>query len=343
MQKYGFANDYMEGCHENILKALLESNLEQHMGYGEDYYCTKAKEAIKNKLEDENAEIHFVSGGTQANLIIISSILRPYESVISGDSGHINANETGSIEATGHKVCVAKTVDGKLIPKNIEVVLSKHKNEHVVKPRLVYISNSTEIGTIYTKRELEELSEFCKDNDLLLFMDGARLGSAICSKYNDLTLAEISKLVDVFYIGATKNGGLLGEAIVINNDSLKRDFRYNIKQKGGLLAKGRLLGMQFFELFKEDLYFDLANHANKLAYRISEGIEKEGYTFLAEAQTNQVFPILPNNIIEKLSEKYIFLKWSEVDENNTAIRLITSWATKNEEVESFIVDLSNIK
>lgn len=339
---YSFKNDYSEGTHSNILKAIFESNMEQEEGYGEDYYCLEAARVIKGKLYNPSAHIHFVSGGTQANLIVISSILKPYESVIAAETGHINVHETGAIEATGHKVNIARGEDGKLTPRAVKAILDMHTDEHMVKPRLVYISNSTEIGTIYKKRELEELSSFCITNNLLLFLDGARLGSALCAKDNDLTLKEISRLVDVFYIGGTKNGALLGEAIVINDDEINRNFRFNIKQKGAMIAKGRILGIQFLELFKDDLFFNLAKHANKMASKLSESIEKLGYEFMIKSTSNQIFPILPNNIIEKMSHRYLFIVWSSIDDENSAIRLVTSWATKEEAVDRFIGDLKKL-
>ncbi|WP_026477566.1 threonine aldolase family protein [Alkaliphilus transvaalensis] len=339
---YSFKNDYSEGAHPNILQALVASNLEQQDGYGEDQYCHAAIETIKEKLQDPNVDIHFVSGGTQANLIVISSILRPYESVIAADTGHISTHETGAIEATGHKVNTIDVKDGKLSPKKIKNLLDLHTDEHMVKPRMVYISNTTEVGTIYKKQELKDLHQFCRENDLLLFLDGARLGSALCSSENDLTLAEIVKLVDVFYIGGTKNGALIGEAIVISNEALKTNFRFNMKQKGALLAKGRLLGIQFLELFKEDLFFQLGNHANQMALKLSENIIELGYQLLTPPQSNQIFPILPNKTIEKLKENYAFYVWSKIDEETSVIRLVTSWATKETAVEAFIEDLKKI-
>lgn len=333
---YSFRNDYSEGAHPNILKALTDTNFVQAEGYGEDIYCEQAKEILKNKMQSPNADIHFVSGGTQANLIVISSILRSYESVISAYSGHINTHETGAIEATGHKVNVIETNNGKLTIAGIQEVLDYHVDEHMVKPRIVYISNTTEVGTIYKKQELEELSAFCKSNDLYLFLDGARLGSALSSTENDLTLADLANLVDVFYIGGTKNGALLGEAIVILNDNLKKEFRFHIKQRGALMAKGRLLGIQFLELFREDLFFDLAAHANKMAAKLTEGIKKKGYGFLTPSPSNQIFPILPNDVIDRLSKDFAFYVWSKVDENNSSIRLVTSWATKEEAVDAFL-------
>lgn len=268
--KFSFKNDYSEGGHPNILQALLQHNLDQQAGYGEDEYSVKAKEAIKRKMNKEDAEIFFVSGGTQANLIVISSILKPYQCVISAATGHILNNETGAIEATGHKVLGIETPDGKLRPADIIPVLENHQNvPHQVMPKLVYISNSTELGTVYHKKELKELSDFCKERHLFLFMDGARLGHGLTSEASDLTLENIAELTDVFYLGGTKNGALIGEAIVLNNPDLQEDFAFNIKQKGALLAKGRLLGIQFLELMKGNLYFDLAKHANQQADRKS--------------------------------------------------------------------------
>ncbi|MDY0931347.1 threonine aldolase family protein [Chryseobacterium sp. CFBP8996] len=335
--KFSFKNDYSEGCHPQILESLLRNNLDQQAGYGEDDYSKKAKDLIKAKIENQDAEVYFVSGGTQANLIVISSILRPYQCVISASTGHILNNETGAIEATGHKILSIEKEDGKLSPEDIIPVLESHQNvPHQVMPKLVYISNSTELGTIYTKKELENLSKFCKENNLYLFMDGARLGHALTSETNDLELKDIAELTDVFYLGGTKNGALLGEVIIITEKDLRPDFAFNIKQKGALLAKGRLLGIQFLELMKDDLYFDLARNANQQAMKIKKALSERGVQFLSDTSTNQIFPILSNKIIEVLSEKFEFYIWKKIDENLSAIRLITSWNTQNEPVEEFI-------
>ena len=335
--KFSFKNDYSEGCHPRILESLLRNNFDQQAGYGEDDYSKKAKELIKAKIENTEAEVYFVSGGTQANLIVISSILRPYQCVISASTGHILNNETGAIEATGHKVLSIEKEDGKLFPEDIIPVLESHQNvPHQVMPKLVYISNSTELGTIYTKKELENLSKFCKENNLYLFMDGARLGHALTSEANDLTLKDIAELTDIFYLGGTKNGALLGEVIIITENDLRPDFAFNIKQKGALLAKGRLLGIQFLELMKDNLYFDLARNANQQAMKIKKALSERGVLFLSDTSTNQIFPILSNKIIEVLSEKFEFYIWKKIDENLSAIRLITSWNTQNESVEEFI-------
>lgn len=336
---YSFKNDYSEGAHSRILNALVETNLEQTDGYGTDQYTERSVDLLKKKIDREDVDIHLLVGGTQVNLTAISAFLRPHQAAIGADTSHINCHETGAIEATGHKVIAMKTNDGKLTPNLIQNVVDSHSDEHMVQPKLVYISNSTELGTLYTKAELIDLHDCCKRNKLLLYLDGARIGSALVAEESDLTLADIAKLVDAFYIGGTKNGALFGEALVICNDELKEDFRYFIKQKGGLLAKGRLLGIQFEELFRDDLYFELAKHANKMALMLKAAIVDEGYKFLTESFTNQQFPIFPNNLIEKLSEKYSFNIERVIDSNYTAIRLVTSWATKEEIVLEFIEDL----
>lgn len=337
---YNFRNDYSEGAHTNILQKLIETNLQQQQGYGEDEYSFQAKQILRKKLENHDASIYFVSGGTQSNLLVISALLKIHEAVISTNIGHIFSHETGAIEAVGHRIITVEAVNGKLKPEAICSVLKNYNlRPHVVKPKMVYISNTTEIGSVYSKNELIELSRFCKSNNLLLFMDGARLGNALMAENNDLTLSDISQLTDVFYIGGTKNGALLGEAIVFNNQSLAPDFDYVLKQKGALLAKGRLLGVQFLELFKNDLYFQLAKHANVMALKIADAVKECGYLFLNDPVTNQIFPILPKKIIKRLETKYLFYQWKEIDDDNIAIRLITSWATNEDVVDEFISDL----
>lgn len=339
--KFSFKNDYSEGCHPNILNALLSYNGDQQAGYGEDQYSLEAKKLIQQKIQSDS-DIYFVSGGTQANLIVISSILKPYQCVISASTGHILNNETGAIEATGHKILSIEKEDGKLKPEDIIPVLENHRNiPHQVMPKLVYLSNSTELGTVYTLAELEKLSSFCKENNLYIFMDGARLGHGLTAETTDLTLQKVAELTDVFYLGGTKNGALIGEAIVINNKELQQDFAFNIKQKGALLAKGRLLGIQFLELMKDDLYFELAAHANRQAMKIKNAMKERGVAFLSDTYTNQIFPILSNSLIEKLSEKFEFYIWKKVDADFSAIRLITSWNTADQPVEEFIKMINN--
>jgi threonine aldolase len=336
---YSFKNDYREGAHPQILKALMETNLVQEEGYGEDDYSLQAIELIKGKLGRTDVDVHLLTGGTQTNLTAISAFLRPHEAAISVSTGHILGHETGAIEATGHKVLSVTSKDGKLTPAGVQAVLEGHPDEHMVKPKLVYISNSTEIGSIYKKEELQALSDFCREQNLILYMDGARLGSALCSIENDLQLSDLPDLVDAFYIGGTKNGALLGEALVICRDSLKEDFRYHIKQKGALLAKGRLLGIQFLELFRDHLFFDLANHANRMAGMLCEALKQADVKFLTNSPSNQIFPILPHTVIAELEKKYSFHVWEKIDADQSAIRLVTSWATKEEEVVGFIEEL----
>ena len=339
---YSFKNDYSEGAHPRILNALIESNLEQEEGYGEDRYTRKAIESIKNRIGRSDIDVHLLSGGTQTNMIAISAFLRPHEAAIAVSTGHILGHETGAIEATGHKILSVESSDGKITPFHLQAVLDSHPDEHMVKPKLVYISNSTEIGTIYKKNELLQLREFCDRHHLILFMDGARLGSALCSSENDLELSDLPGLVDAFYIGGTKNGALLGEALVICRDSLKEDFRYHMKQKGALLAKGRLLGIQFLELFQDNLFFELATHANKMAEILKVEIHGANISFLTDSPTNQIFPILPNYVIAELEKKYGFHIWEKVDQDYSAIRIVTSWATKEEQVAAFIEDFKKI-
>lgn len=339
---YSFKNDYSEGAHPKILNALLETNLVQEDGYGEDSFSQNAIELIKKKLGRSDVDVHLLSGGTQTNLIAISAFLRPHEAAIAASSGHIATHETGSIEATGHKVITVETDNGKLSPAHVKAVVEGHNDEHMVKPKLVYISNSTEIGSIYSKKELQELRDICDSHQLILFMDGARLGSALCSEENDLSLGDLPGLLDAFYIGGTKNGALLGEALVICREGLKEEFRFHMKQKGALLAKGRLLGIQFQELFRDNLFFELAEHANKMAGLIREALEKENISFLTHSPSNQLFPILQNGVIAELQKKYAFLVWEKVEHDSSAVRFVTSWATKEEAVKELIEDLRSL-
>lgn len=338
---YSFTNDYSEGTHPRILQAMMETNLAQNTGYSLDTHTSHAIDLIRSKINQPNADIHIIAGGTQTNLITISAALRPHQAVISAVTGHINVHETGAIEATGHKVLAMETDDGKLTPALVEQALNFHTDEHMVQPKMVYISNSTEVGTQYTKAELEALSRFCRLKNLYLFMDGARIGAALTSSVNDLTLADIAGLTDVFYIGGTKNGALFGEALVILHDQLKPDFRFMIKQKGAMLAKGWLLGIQFEELFQNNLFFEMASHANAMAQKLRTAITQAGFSFAYASQTNQLFPIFPNEIIEKLAEKFTFNTDKKIDETHTAIRLVTSWATTKDGVEEFIEFLNN--
>lgn len=335
-QKYSFRNDYSEIGHPKLIESISTLQHLQFDGYGEDRLSSEAKDLIKEKLKRNDVDIHFVSGGTQTNLITLASMLKPYESVIAPVSGHICTHETGAIESTGHKINTVPSTDGKLTPSDIESVLSEHVDEHMVKPKVVFISNSTEIGSIYKKDELVALSECCKKNNLYLYIDGARLASALTSSKNDVTLEDLAILTDAFYIGGTKNGALLGEALVLVNDQLKENFRFYLKQNGALLAKGGIIGAQFKEFFKDDLYFELASHGNKQAEKIIACIENSGYSFLTTPESNQVFPILPNKLIEALHEVFEFYVWEAITEDTSAVRIVTSWATPNLAINKFM-------
>lgn len=334
---FNFQNDYSEGAHPTILERLVSTNMQQQLGYGNDVYSQQAKEMIRKQLDNPKAAVYFVTGGTQANLLVISSLLRSHEAVISADIGHIHVHETGAIEATGHRIITVPSVNGKIRAADLDQVMDSHlMRPHVVRPRLVYISNSTEIGTIYSRAELEVLYAKCQEHELLLFMDGARLGPALTAEGNDLSFQDLSRFTDVFYIGATKNGGLLGEAIVFNSPLLCPDFDYALKQKGALLSKGRLLGVQFLVLFEDLLFFDLAKHANRQAARLKDAFRQAEYSFLTESPTNQLFPVLPNELIVNLKGEFLFYEWKAMGEGHTAIRLITSWATEDQAVDALI-------
>lgn len=341
--RYSFKTDYAEGAHPEILSAIIHSNEEQMEGYAMDAYCHQASLRIKEKLGNPDAAVHFITGGTQANAVIISFILRPWESVICADTGHIHVHEAGAVERRGNKINAVHCPDGKLTSEKIGDVLWAHPDEHMVKPRLVFISNATETGTIYQKQELKTISRFCRENNLILYLDGARLGCALTAEKNDLQFDELADLVDLFYIGGTKNGGLLGEAIVINNPAFQKDFRYQLKQQGALLAKSRVLGAQFERFFKDDLYFLLAAHANRMAARLSSGIRKMGCDFLCPSQTNQIFPIFSNLLIEKLSHEYGFYVWEKTDPDHSAVRMVTSWATPEKIIDRFLSDLKKMR
>ena len=338
-----FYCDYAEGAHPAILEKLAQTNLEQTEGYGEDHFCQEARVRIQTLCEAPQADVHFLVGGTQANLTVIAATLRPHEGVIATDTAHISSHETGSIEATGHKVLTVPNEDGKLTAAQVEAYWAAHQadetKEHTVKPGMVYISNPTELGTLYTLEELEALSAVCRSHGLPLYLDGARLGYGLAAEDNTLTLPDLARLCDVFYIGGTKQGALFGEAVVILQPRLKEDFRYLIKQRGGMLAKGRLLGIQFLTLFEDGLYLRLARHADELADLLREGLEKAGCPLLVHSRTNLIFPVLPDKAIEKLKEKYSFSHYQRVDENHCAVRFCTSWATKREYVEALVADL----
>ena len=337
-----FDCDYTEGAHPQIMAALAATNFEQTCGYGEDAHCANAREYIKKAIECPDADVHFLVGGTQANMTVIASILRPYQGVLCAESGHINCHETGAVEATGHKVLPLSQTDGKINAKQVRDYVEAHwrdgAHEHIVQPAMVYISQPTEYGTLYTKSELEELYACCRELSLPLFIDGARLGYALAAD-KTLTLPDIARSCDVFYIGGTKVGCLFGEAVCIMNDALKKDFRYMIKRMGGMLAKGRLLGIQFEEMFRDGLYFRVAEKAVENALRIKAALIEKGIPLLMDSATNQQFPILTRAQQKALGEKYALGFWDTTGGDSDAIRICTSWASTDENVDALIRDI----
>ncbi len=338
-----FNCDYSEGTHEKVMEKLMATNMEQTEGYGTDAYSRQAKGLIRQLCGREDADVHFLVGGTQTNLTVIAAALRPYQGVMAANTGHINVHETGAIEACGHKILALPSREGKITAAQVEDCYRAHMQdndrEHMVMPKMVYISQSTELGTVYSKKELEQLSEICRKNGLFLFMDGARLGYALAALDNTLTLEDLARLCDVFYIGGTKVGALFGEAVVITNPQLKEDFRYLIKQKGGMLAKGRLLGLQFLALLEDGLYMEISRYANWQMERIRGAFRRAQIPFLVESNTNQLFPILPDCILDAWKEKYSFSYQQRMDERHSAVRFCTSWATREEDVEQLMEDI----
>ncbi len=340
--EYLFFDDYSEGAHPRILEALATTNVQQERGYGTDSFTQEAERLVKEKINKPQAHVHFVPGGTHANLICLASMLQPFQSVIAAETGHINHHEAGAIEATGHKINLVSPTAGKLTAESVEKVVMEHAGEHAVQPRVVYISQATELGTVYRKNELEDLRHLCNQHNLLLYLDGARIGNALAAKRADLHMSDIADLCDAMYIGGTKNGALCGEAIILVNQDLQENFRSHLKQRGALLAKGRALGVQFMELFKDDLYMQNAMHANTAAQKLADGIHACGYTFVHEPETNQIFPIFPNTVIESLQQRFGFYTWASVDDTHSSVRLVTSWATPDRATEAFIERLNEL-
>ena len=338
-KKVMLQSDYLEGCHPNILKKLTETNLLQTVGYGEDEICSKAKDFIKKHLKKENIDIHFLIGGTSTNQIVIASCLRPFEGVISVESGHINCHETGAIEATGHKV-ISLTTEYKITSEMLEkFFINQEKDpnfEHIVKGKMVYISFPTEFGLLYTKNELESIYSVCKQHDAYLFIDGARLAFALaCYEQTGIKFEDMPNLCDVFYIGGTKCGAMFGEAVVIVNDEIKKYFRYHIKQRGAMMAKGRMIGIQFYELFKENLYFEIGKKTVELANYTKEALIKKGVRFYIESNTNQQFIVLSKEKYEELNKKFELSYWGE-EKGEIILRFCTSWVTTKETMDQFI-------
>jgi len=341
-----FNSDYTEGAHPKVLQRLIDTNFEQTPGYGTDDYCRQAAAKIRAACGREDVAVHFLVGGTQANLTVIDAALRPHQGILAAESGHISVHESGAIEATGHKVLVLAHHEGKISAQQIAAAVAAHRQdenfEHTVQPAMVYLSHPTEFGTLYSLAELSAISTVCRENGILLYLDGARLGYALAAPGNDLSLAAIARLCDVFYIGGTKVGALFGEAVVIAAPQLQQDFRYLIKQKGGMLAKGRLLGLQFDALFTDGLYEEIGSHAVRLAMRIKQTFIAMGIPFLIESNTNQQFPILPDHLLPVIGEKFVTTWWERVDAGHCAVRFCTSWATREEDVDHLISFLTNL-
>lgn len=335
-----FTSDYMEGAHEKVLSKLLESNMEHLSGYGTDIYCERAKEKIKALCQCDSADVYFLVGGTQTNAVVIDALLKPYEGVVCTDNGHIYTHEAGAVEFTGHKVLNLPGECGKLkadtLRKYLETFFADENHEHAVFPGMVYISHPTEYGTLYSKAELEQLSSVCQKYEIPLYLDGARLGYGLMSKNTDVTLPDIARLCDAFYIGGTKVGALCGEAVVFTKNNTPKHFMTIVKQHGALLAKGRLLGVQFDALFTDNLYFDISRHAIDMAELLKQGLLQKEYCFYMDSPTNQQFIIMENTQMEALKKDVAFSFWEKYDETHTVVRFATSWATKEEDVRALL-------
>jgi threonine aldolase len=338
-----FESDYNEGACPEILNRLIGTNLEQTPGYGEDPYSRRAAGLIREKCSRKDADVYFLAGGTQTNLTLISAALRPHQGAISAVSGHINVHEAGAVEATGHKVLTIRSSDGKLAADDLQSYIDSFYGDsthtHMVQPKLVYISQPTELGTLYTLSELEDLSDVCRRNNLYFYLDGARLGYALAAGGDVPDLPAIAGLTDAFYFGGTKIGALFGEALLIMNKDLKADFPYIMKQKGAVMAKGRIAGISFLTLFENDLYMKYCRHAVGEALRIRDAIREIGYPFLTESRTNQQFPILPDAVLKTLDSSFTYSIIAKTDAAHTAVRFCTSWATEAAAVDSLIAVL----
>ncbi len=330
-EKGFFQNDYGEGAHPLVMRRLMETNMEHTCGYGLDEYSLRAQALIREKCACPRAQVHFLTGGTSANLIALSAFMRPYEAAIAAEGGHINVHETGAVEGSGHKVLVAASREGKVTAEGVYAVCALHTDEHMVRPRALYISQPTEIGTVYSLGELRALRVACDDCGLVLYADGARLGSALTSAGCDVTLPDMAALCDAFTIGGTKNGLLFGEAMVIANPALQADFRYMVKNRGGMLAKGRLCGVMFLAALEEDAYLDWARHANAMADVIRDGMARAGVEAYQTTKTNQVFAVLTRAQEERLARDFAFERWADLGDGRVAVRFVTSWATEPED------------
>lgn len=343
-----FQNDYTEGAHPRVLEHLVQTNMEKLPGYGSDAYCAAAGEKIRTACGCPEAEVFFISGGTQANAVVISTMLQSYQAVAAAKTGHVNFHEAGAIEYTGHKVLEVPSREGKILPEGLAQYLADFyadaNHEHMAFPGMVYISHPTEYGTLYTREELKAISAICRSYEIPLFLDGARLGYGLASRTTDVTLPLVAECCDVFYIGGTKVGALCGEAVVFPRHNAPRHFLTMVKQRGAMLAKGRLLGVQFKAMLEDGLYLDMGRHANEMAFRLRDGMAALGYTFPVPSPTNQQFPVLPNTVAKQLEEMgYAFEAQEDVDDAHTLVRFVTSWATPAEAVEQFLKDLASCK
>lgn len=334
-----FLSDYSQGAHPAVMEALVRTNAEHSDGYGTDEHCRHAAELIKEMIGVEDCRVHMMVGGTPCNITTIAAALRPYESVIALRTGHIYSHETGAIEATGHRVIAMEGVNGKITPELIDRALEEYQDEHTALPRMVYISQPTECGSLYSKAELTAIREKCLEKELYLYVDGARLGAALTCEENDLSVRELARLCDVFYIGGTKNGALFGEALVICKPEIDDHFRFMIKRQGGLLARGRLIGVQFEALLEggeNSVYFKAAAHANKMAKIIREELTALGIEFYSYSPTNQVFPVLPRSVVQELKNEFAFHEWTPEKDGMVPIRLVTAWGTKESDVQCLV-------
>lgn len=335
---YSFENDYSEGASKEILKAIVKYNYDQNTGYGLDEHSKNAADLIKKEICNDNVDIHFITGGTPCNVLAIQ-LLKSYEAVICADTGHINVHETGAVENSGHKILTVTNEDGKLRPHQIEEVVLKHTDEHMVKPKMVFIANATELGSAYTLDELKAIKEVCDKYSLYLYVDGARIGNALAC--TNVTFKDIANLADAFYIGGTKNGAFIGEAFIIKNNGLKKDFRFLIKQNCSMLAKGFFVGIEFEELFTNDLYMRNAKHANEMANRLREVLRMKGIRFYLETKTNQIFAIIKNDLLKEMQKDFVVSPWGKYSNEETIVRFVTSWSTTIEAIKEFDKFLRN--
>ena len=340
-----FLSDYSQGALPEVMDALMKTNMEHTNGYCLDDHCQRATEIIKGLIGRKSCDVHYFVGGTPANVTTLTAALRPYEAVVAPKTGHIYSHETGGIEARGHRIIATSDENGKITSEMVDAAWDEFEDEHTIIPKAVYISNATENGSVYTKAELQALRECCNRRDMYLYMDGARLAAALTSEANDLTLEDIANLTDAFYIGGTKNGALMGEALVILNEKLNTNFRWMMKQNFGLLAKGRLLGVQFETLLDgghDSLYFKAARHANQCAKVLRDGLAKLGCEFYGQSATNQVFPIFKTSVVEELEKEFVFYRWAPEREGKTPVRFVTSWGTKMEDVEALLLAVAKL-